>query len=196
MPTGKKIEKPKEIKREAKKYQIIYADPPWSYLKTGGLKNSRGMAKQFYPTMDIGDIKSLPISEITDDNCALFLWATYPQLKNALDVIESWGFEYFGLAFNWIKQTSSGKDFFGMGYYTRANPEMCLLAFKGKMKPLRHDIRQLLYAEVTKHSEKPPIVRDRIVELFGDIPRVELFARQKTEGWDVWGNEVESDIKL
>lgn len=184
------------------KYQIIYADPPWTYPKTGGTKSSRGMAKQFYPTMTIDEICSLPIREISDTNCLLFLWCPFPQISNGLKVMKSWGFEYFGLAFLWIKKTNTGKDFFGMGYWTRTNPEPCFLAIKGKMKPHSHGIRQLIYAPIQEHSKKPTIIRDKIVELCGDLPRIELFARpisdlfQKDEGWDVWGNEVESDIEL
>lgn len=179
-----------------KKYQIIYADPPWTYEKTGGTKNSRGMAKQFYSTMSLEDICNLPIAEIADENCALFLWSTWPKLPEALRVIESWGFEYFGLGFEWIKKTKNGKDFFGMGYWTRANSEPCLMAFKGKLKPQVHNLRQIVESEIGEHSKKPAVIRDNIIQLCGDIPRIELFAREKTEGWDVWGNEVESDIKL
>ena len=174
-----------------KKYNIIYADPPWTYHKTGGKKNSRGMAKQFYNTMSIEEIKSLPIRSITADNAILFLWCTYPQLPNGLEVINDWGFEYFGLGFEWIKKTKSGKDFFGMGYWTRANPECCLLATKGKPKPQCHNIRQLIYAEIMEHSRKPVEVRKNIVQLCGDLPRIELFARQHADGWDCWGNETD-----
>lgn len=179
-----------------KKYNIIYADPPWTYPKTGGLKNSRGMAKQFYETMSIENIKNLPIKNISEDNSILFLWVTWPQLQNGLDVINSWGFTYFGLGFEWIKRTKTGKDFFGMGYWTRANSEVCLLATKGKLKPNSHAIRQLIYSIPTKHSEKPSEVRDKIVELVGDLPRVELFARHKTSGWDIWGNELANDLDI
>jgi len=180
-----------------KKYQIIYADPPWTYPKTGGKTNSRGMAKQFYDTMGIDEICDLPIDNITDDNCILFLWTTYPQMPNALKVVEAWGFTYFGLGFEWIKRNpKTGKDAFGMGYWTRANPEPCLIAIKGKPKPVSHSVRQLLYAPLTKHSEKPSEARQRIVELCGELPRIELFARQKVDGWDSWGNEIESDIIL
>ena len=179
-----------------KKYQIILADPPWLYPKTGGTTNSRGMAKQFYSTMSNQDICNLSVRKITDDNCVLFLWSTYTHLPVALKVIESWGFNYFGLGFEWIKKTVTGKNHFGMGFYTRANSEPCLMAFKGKMKPLRHDIRQIVESQIGEHSQKPEQVRKNIELLFGDLPRIELFARQKTEGWDVWGNEVESDIEL
>lgn len=182
--------------KEEKKYQIIYADPPWSYPKTGGITNSRGMAKQFYSTLSTEDICMLPINEIADDNCALLLWSTWPKLPEAIKVIESWGFEYFGLGFEWIKKTKTGKDFFGMGYWTRANSEPCLLAFKGKLKPQDHSIRQIVEAEIDVHSRKPAKIREKIVSLMGDLPRIELFAREKVEGWDVWGNEVESDIEL
>lgn len=173
-----------------KKYNIIYADPPWTYEKTGGTKNARGMAKQFYSTMSLQDIKNIDVKKISDENCALFLWATYTKLPEALELIKGWGFEYFGLGFNWVKKTKTGKDFFGMGHYTRANPEVCLLAFKGKMKPLCHNIKALVYSERREHSRKPDEVRDKIVELFGDLPRIELFAREKIGGWDTWGNEV------
>lgn len=184
------------VTSKEKKYQIIYADPPWTYPKTGGLKNSRGMAKQFYNTMSLEEIKNLPISDIADSDSILFLWATYPQLPNALEVVKAWGFEYFGLGFEWIKKTAGGKDFFGMGYWTRANPECCLLATRGKLKPKSHSVRQLTYAPLSNHSAKPSLVREKIVELCGDLTRVELFAREKTDGWDVWGNEISNDIEL
>ena len=180
----------KEMEWPDKKYQIIYADPPWTYEKTGGTKSSRGMAKQFYQTMTIEDICRLPIGSIAQENCALFLWATWPKLPEALRVIDCWGFSYFGLGFEWIKKTRTGKDFFGMGYWTRANSEPCLLAFRGKMVPLCHNIRQITETTIQEHSRKPAIVRDKIVELMGELPRIELFARQKVEGWDAWGDEV------
>ena len=179
-----------------KKYQIIYADPPWTYEKTGGTKSSRGMAKQFYQTMSLEKICGLRVADIAADNCALLLWSTYPKLPEALEVIRAWGFSYFGLGFEWVKKTKTGKDFFGMGYWTRANSEPCLLALKGKMTPLRHDIRQIVETKLEEHSRKPAVVRTLITQLMGDLPRIELFARQRTEGWDAWGNEVESDVTL
>jgi len=179
-----------------KKYQIIYADPPWEYKKTGGTTSSRGMAKQFYKTMELADICLLPIHKIVATDCVLFLWATFPRIKEALAVLESWGFKYHNVAFVWIKKTKLWKDFVGMGYWTRANPEICLLGVRGNPKPKSHAVRQLIYSQRMKHSQKPPVVRDKIVELCGDISRVELFARAKPKGWDVWGNEVESDIEL
>lgn len=172
------------------KYQIIYADPPWTHKRTGSKKSSRGMAKQFYPIMSTEAICELPIGEIVQDDCALFLWATWPNLPAALSVIEAWGFTYFGLGFEWIKKTATGKDFFGMGYWTRANSEPCLLAFRGKMVPCRHDIRQIVESPIQGHSRKPAVIREKIVQLMGDLPRIELFARQRVDDWDCWGNEV------
>ena len=180
-----------DIFSTSKKYNIIYADPPWSYKKSGGKKSARGLAKRHYPTMTLDELCALPVGDLADKNCALFLWATFPQLHQALEVIRAWGFEYYGAAFVWVKRNpENGKDAFGMGYWTRANPEVCLLAFRGKMKPLRHDLRQLVYSPLRRHSEKPPEIRDSIVQLCGDIPRIELFARQRVPGWDCWGNEV------
>ena len=174
-----------------RKYSIIYADPPWSYPKSGGNKSARGLAKQHYPTMNIEDIMKLPVHKISSDNCALFLWTTMPKIPEALQVIDAWGFKYFNAAFVWVKRNpDTGKDSVGMGYWTRSNPEICLLAFKGKMKPMRHDIRQLVYSPLRRHSEKPSEVRDKIVDLVGDLPRIELFARTRVHGWDSWGNEV------
>lgn len=181
-----------------KKYNIIYADPPWSY------KGGRGDATKHYPTMSQNQIKSLPVGSIADDNCALFLWATWPQLKVAMEVIEEWGFEYKTNAFLWVKINKSGwagpaivpgkSDFMGMGYYTRGNSEFCLLAMKGHLYPVNRGIRQTVFANRRAHSQKPRCVRNKIVDLFGDIPRIELFARETIGGWDSWGNEVEGEI--
>jgi len=177
------------------KYKIIYADPPWSY-QNGGVPQG-GVDKE-YPTMKIEDIKKLPIGELADDTCVLMLWATFPQLPEALEVINAWGFKYKTLGFSWLKTNKDGSPFFGIGYYAKSNQEVCLLATKGKAHSLvkSNSVSSFVSTGRTKHSEKPQIFRDKIVELFGDEPRIELFARQKTEGWDVWGNEVESDISF
>ena len=150
-----------------------------------------------YRGMKLGNIKALPVESIADKDCVLFLWATYPMLKEALEVIEAWGFKYKTIAFQWVKLNKRGKGyFFGLGRWTRGNTECCLLATKGKPKRISASVSQIIEEPLTRHSEKPSIVRNKIVELIGDLSRVELFARQKTEGWDVWGNEVESDIDL
>ena len=180
-----------------KKYQIIYADPPWTYRKSGGIKSARGLAKKYYQTMDLWDIKHLEIRDITDENCYLFLWATAPCMPEALEVLTYWGFDFFTIAFTWIKRNKKADSlFWGMGNATRANPEYVLLGRKGKLNRIAKNIHSVLISPIEEHSKKPDEIKERIVKLYGDLPRIELFARQKTEGWDVWGNEVESDIKL
>lgn len=174
-----------------KKYNIIYADPPWHYPKTGGSKNSRGMAKQYYTTMPTPEICALPIPNIADKNCALFLWVTGPMLPDGITVMNAWGFVYYGVAFDWVKTTKNGNYHFGMGHWTRANTELCLLGFQGKMVPQSHSVPELLISPCRKHSQKPDEVRNRIVQLCGNQPRIELFARQVFPGWDCWGNEIE-----
>ena len=181
-----------------KKYNIIYADPPWSYNKRNN-KNTKfgGGAMGHYPTLGFNDIYDLPIDKLSADNCALFLWVTFPKLNQCMKTFEHWGFEYKTIAFNWVKTNKKNdKPFFGVGYYTKSNTEVCLLGIKGKMKPISNYVSSVIIEPKEQHSKKPSIVRNKIVELFGDIPRVELFARQKTDGWDSWGNEIESDIKV
>ncbi len=180
-----------------KKYNIIYADPPWHYNERNNpnTKFSRGVHSH-YPTMSTDEICSLSVPDIADENCALILWVTFPRLKEGIKVMEAWGFRYVTIAFNWFKTNKSGTPFFGVGYYTKSNSEIALLGIKGKMKPASNFVSQVVISEREKHSKKPEIVKDKIVELFGDVPRVEMFARQKTSGWDSWGNEVESDISI
>jgi len=184
-----------------KKYQIIYADPPWQFKNYSDKWHrehieSRWVGKH-YPIMDSDDISSLPIMNIADVNCVLFLWATYPKLDDALTVIMDWGFEYKTVAFTWVKQNKKGTGLWlGMGYWTRSNPEICLLATKGHPKRINASVRQVILSPRLEHSQKPPEIREGIVQLLGDLPRIELFARQKVEGWDCWGNEVKSDIEL
>lgn len=175
-----------------KKYNIIYADPPWSYRdKRSSHKRISGGAEVHYPTMSINDIKELPVGDFTDDNCMLFLWATFPNLQEALDVIAAWGFTYKTLGFSWIKTNkNNGKPFFGIGYYTKSNCEVCLIGVKGKPIKVSNSISSVVIAPKGQHSQKPDEIRDKIVAFCGDIPRIELFARTHTPGWDVWGNEV------
>ena len=174
-----------------KKYSVIYADPPWRY-HNGGL--TRG-PERHYPTMPIEDIRALPVAELAADDCALFLWATLPQLREALSVIDAWGFKYKTTAFVWVKQArKSDGIFWGLGYWTRSNAEVCLLALKGKPQRRARNIHQIIISHVEEHSKKPEEARRRIEALMGDVPRIELFARQAPPGWDVWGNEVICDI--
>ena len=170
-----------------KKYQIIYADPPWKYQD----KKCNGNAEQHYNLMSINDICNIPVQEITDKDCVLFMWVTYPMLPEGLELMKSWGFKYKSIGFQWVKlNKKNGKPFFGLGRWTRGNTECCLIATKGKPKRVNNGIFQLIQTPIEGHSKKPAIVREKIVELMGDIPRIELFARQEIQGWDCWGNEV------
>ena len=184
-----------------KKYKIIYADPPWTYKLTGGKTNSRGMAKQHYKTMSLDNICKLPIRNICTNDSLLFIWATFPQIEQAITVINAWGFTYKTAAFVWVKQNKKANTpFWGMGAYTRANAEVCLLGIsrdtKAKQIVKSNSVHQIIESPIQKHSKKPAIVRDKIIELVGPLPRLELFARDMVEGWDCWGDEVESNIKL
>ena len=205
---------------------IIYADPPWKYqqtVKNGVLKRKDGTL--IYPSMSIKELKTLPVERICKEDAALFLWATMPLLQEALDVIKAWGFTYKTCFVNWVKTTKQGdRPAFGVGYYTRSNAELCLVAVKGKiasykrllpgeqergaskMSSIVHqedgscptNFLALLDQSSTpvvmtprrEHSRKPACVRDMIVRLLGDIPRVELFAREQTPGWQTLGNQT------
>lgn len=168
------------------KYNIIYADPAWKQWE-GGYKDP----VQHYDTMDLADIIKIPVSDIAADNCILFLWSTFPNLKEAMEVMEKWGFNYSTVGFVWIKSKKDKTGFaFGTGAWTRANAELCLIGLKGSIKRKDNTISQIIYEPRSKHSEKPNIVRKKIIQLVGDLPRIELFARQKEEGFEVWGNEA------
>ncbi len=147
--------------------------------------------------MRIEEICALPIADIAAPDSALFLWATFPMLQEAMRVIAAWGFSYKTVAFVWLKQNRVAKTwFYGMGFWTRNNAEICLLATKGHPKRQSKGIHQLIVSPIERHSKKPDEARDKIVRLMGDLPRVELFARNATPGWEVWGNEVESTVRL
>ncbi|MDD5022181.1 MAG: MT-A70 family methyltransferase [Endomicrobiaceae bacterium] len=174
------------------KYNIIYADPPWKYNARNN-QNTRfgGGAAGHYPVMSYKDIAALPIGNIAADNCALFLWVTFPHLLEQIQIFESWGFTYRTLGFSWIKTNpKNGKPFFGIGYYSKSNCEVCLLGVRGKMVPVNNLVSSCVISPRREHSRKPDEVGERIVTMFGDIPRIELFARKHTDGWDCWGNEV------
>ena len=176
----------------SKKYNIIYADPPWAYNKRSN-HNTKfgGGVHAHYPVLTLDDIMLIPVKQITDPNCMLFLWVTFPRLEEGLQVIKAWGFSYKTLGFSWIKTNKlNQKPFFGIGYYTKSNCEVCLIATKGKPIKVSNMVSSVLIAPREAHSKKPDIVRDRIVELCGDVPRIELFARQESSGWDVWGNDI------
>ena len=173
----------------AKTYRVIYADPPWQY---DDKKRNRGGAERHYQTQSDSWICDLPVSQIADHNSLLFLWGTTPKLKEAILTLEAWGFEYINFAFVWAKKNKRKDTYFvGMGSYTRSNVEYCLLGKRGNgVQVQSRKVRQICDAPISKHSEKPAEIRDRILALVGDVPRIELFARQTVNGWDSWGNEI------
>lgn len=180
---------------ELKKYSIIYADPPWRYNDTR--QHNPAWGGITYPTMSLNEICSLAVSEIAKADSALFLWATAPMLEDAFTVIQTWGFRYITIAFTWVKLNPSGVGFYsGLGNWTNSNAEFCLFAKRGRPKRIARNVKQLLVTPRGTHSAKPPEIRDRIVKLLGDLPRIELFAREHANGWDRWGNEVICSIVL
>jgi N6-adenosine-specific RNA methylase IME4 len=176
-------------------FYVIYADPPWSYNDKANA-GKRGACHK-YSVMGTKSIAALPVKSIAAENCALFMWATFPMLPDAFETLRGWGFEYKTVAFVWVKTNKKADtDFFGMGNWTRANAEICLLGVRGKPKRISASVRQVIRRPIMQHSAKPPEIRDRIVQLIGDVPRLELFARTTAPGWDVWGNQVESTVQL
>ncbi len=173
-----------------KKYKIIYADPPWqgNYFKN---KSSS------YPLMRVKEMIALPVRTVVHPDALLFMWTTMSAIPDALQVIDAWGFQFVTNGFTWVKtHPNSGRAVVGLGMWTRHNAEICLLAKRGR--PIRQSaaVRSLVIAPRRRHSEKPDEVRDHIVELCGDVPRLEMFARRKTPGWDIWGNELINDVEL
>jgi len=175
-------------------YDVILADPPWNFSVWNAEKSPKH-ASHKYPLMDTDAIGRLMIP--AGDDAALFLWATWPNLLDALRVIGAWGFEYRTVAWVWVKANESGMGHhMGMGYYTRANTEPCLLAVRGRMPVEAHDVLALIYAPVREHSRKPDEQYNKIERLYPGRKYLELFARRKRPGWDAWGNEVESDVAI
>lgn len=188
----------------AKKYKIIYADPPWSYGDK--MKGHSFSVLKEYDLQDLEWIKSLKVGELADKDCVLFLWAVSPLLPEAFEVLKAWGFKYKTIAFVWSKKYKSGEPVSNLGRWTMGNVELCLLATKGKPQRITKNIKQLIEDLREEHSRKPDIIRERIVELMGDLPRIELFARDDNQptltgksifdGWDVFGNEAKNSIEL
>lgn len=188
-----------------KKYSVIYADPPWQF-RVWSNKGMNRSAENHYSTQSIEYLKSLNVPGLCQNDCVLFMWATFPSLKYAFELAEAWGFTYKTVAITWIKKNKNNdKLFVGMGYYTRANAEIVLLFTRGKpLKRVCKNVEQVLISKRGKHSKKPVEIRNRIVRLFGELPRVEIFARNgdgffedsQFLGWDVFGNEVNNSINL
>lgn len=186
-------------------YSAIYADPAWGYndraIRGGTARHYRALSLSELCDFKVG---GRSVAEIATPDAALFLWSTWPMLREALVLITAWGFTYKTCAFTWVKTTKSGSDAVGCGHYTRANTEPCLLAVRGRVKRIDAGVRQVLLdgsfteesvlAPRGRHSAKPPEVRNRIVRLLGDVPRIELFARERVPGWDADGNELGCQI--
>jgi len=188
-----------------KKYQIIYADPPWDYSCIGKNFDRQFTKKKtgFYPIVSAKDhynsltnieIMKLPIEKLCAKDCLLFIWITSPHINIGMKVIEAWGFEYKTVAFVWYKQATNP------GFYSMSECELCFVAKKrgGNIPKPRgiRNARQFLAEKRTKHSAKPSEIRNRILKMFPEQNKIELFAREKVAGWDVWGNEVKSDIDI
>ena len=171
-------------------YDIILADPPWKFEVWDKDTGQGRSAESHYPTMPFEEIAKMQLPAA--ENAALFLWAVWPSLPEAIQVMSKWGFKYKTIAWVWVKAKRSGfGHFMGMGYYTRSNTEPCLLGIRGSMPVRAHDVLALIYSPIRGHSRKPDEQYGKIERLYPDMRYLEMFARYKRDGWDCWGNEVE-----
>lgn len=181
-------------------YDVIYADPPWLYnARSNGSTKFGGGAGGHYPLMRTEAICELSVPSICNDDAVLFLWATFPKLKEALRVIDGWGFTYKTVAFTWGKLTREGRPALLPGFYTGSNAEVCLLATRGRvLHPVDKGVRSLVLTRgKRRHSLKPSEVRDGIDRMYPEARKAELFAREQVAGWDAWGNEIpETRVEL
>ena len=176
-------------------YDVILADPPWAFDVWDRDTGAGRSAESHYPTMSMDAIAALRIPAV--GNAALFMWAVWPSLPDAFKILDAWGFGYKTVAWVWVKANESGMGHhMGMGYYTRANTEPCLLAVRGRMPVEAHDVLALIYTPVREHSRKPDEQYQKIERLYPGRRYLELFARRKRPGWDAWGNELESDVEI
>ena len=179
-----------DINNIKKQYGVIYADPPWSF-KTFSDKGKDRSPENHYNVMSLKDICNLPINKISSDNSVLLMWVIDPLLDKAFEVINAWGFKYKTVGFTWAKTNRKSMGFFtGLGYWTRGNPEMCLLATKGKPKRVSKSVPQLVVEQRREHSRKPDIMYNHIENLL-EGPYIELFARTQRPNWDSWGNQTD-----
>jgi N6-adenosine-specific RNA methylase IME4 len=186
------------------KYDVIYADPPWSYnsRKAGAERKDKtkfgGGAEKHYPLMTDTEILAMRpmVDNWTATNCALFLWATCPRIDSAIDVLKGWGFRYCTVAFVWVKRTAANGLIYNPGYYTASNAEVVLLGCRGSMRPDKPMIQQVVEAPRRAHSQKPDEVRRRIEAMYPGALRLELFARTVSPGWDAWGNEIDDGKEI
>jgi len=172
-----------------KHYRLIYADPPWTFA-TYSAKGKGRSPEAYYDCLSLAELASLPVAEWAAEDAVLLLWTTDPLLEKAFEVIRAWGFTYKTVGFYWVKQNRSGVGFFtGLGFWTRANPEPCLLATRGNPRRKAADVAKLVVSPRREHSRKPDEIYERIERLC-EGPYLELFARTTRPGWDAWGAEV------
>lgn len=182
-------------------YRVLYVDPPWQFHAWSHRGEGKG-ACQHYDVMNLATLKAMPVGDLALPDAALFLWVVQPMLPEAMSVIESWGFAFKTVAFCWVKMPARwdprqfsfvpNKPKQGLGYHTRSGMEQCWLAIRGKgYKRQSQNVQQVLHSPIREHSRKPDEFAQRIEQLVGDVPRIELFARSRRPGWDAWGREVE-----
>jgi N6-adenosine-specific RNA methylase IME4 len=178
-------------------YQLIYADPPW-HFRVRSEKGEGRSAKNHYDVMSTADIADLPVVDLAAADSVLLMWVIDPMIEEGYQVMRAWGFTPKTVGFYWVKENVKSAGFFtGLGYYTRANPEQCILGVRGRGLPRRdRGVKRLLIAPRGQHSEKPEEAYERIERLFGEVRRLELFARRRRAGWDAFGNQVEGSISL
>lgn len=179
-------------------FEILLADPAWQYNVAGG----RGAADKHYSTMSLAELCMLPVEKLAAPNAVLFMWATWPTFLDAYALMKAWSFDYKNCGFLWAKVNKvAPTPFVGLGHWTRGNTEPCLMGVRGKPARIDAAVQQLVMddlvvAPIGEHSAKPAVVRERILQLMGDVPAIELFSRQQAPGFDSWGNEVESTVIL
>jgi N6-adenosine-specific RNA methylase IME4 len=175
-------------------FRLIVADPPY-HFDTRSQKGQGKSPSTHYETMNVHRICRLPIREIAAPDAGLAMWVYGPRLPDAIKIMQAWGFDYKSELLTWIKLTKTGKPAFGTGYTTRKNTEALIYGTRGKgLKVLDHGVRQTLFAKRREHSRKPDEAAEALERLFGSVPRIELFARQRRAGWEVWGNELPPNI--
>lgn len=203
-------------------YSILLLDPPWKYNSRANHKTRfRGGACGHYPLMTMHEIAALPIEQLAAKDCALLMWCTFPYLDQQIRLFEHWKFRFRTQFLTWIKLNPRGFDlpkddpnyrpgkqyvlysdgmfhsvFFGVGYYSKSNPEVCLLGMRGQLPTVSDAVSSVILAPRRAHSRKPDEAYERIEGVFGDVPRIELFARQAAPGWSVLGNAIDGrDIR-
>lgn len=184
-----------EYCKDKPKYNVVYIDPPWSFGSKQYQDGGRDLVNinEIYNTMSIQEIKDMGVDQIVADDSVCFMWVTDSHLKEGIEIMEHWGFKYKTIGFVWVKKYASGETCVNVAPYTLKSTEICILGTKGSVLKLKksNKVRQLVEAERREHSRKPDEIRERIVELYGDVPKIEIFARTQYDGWDAYGNEVE-----